>query len=221
MPGTTPVYGFPYPEPTDLVADYPALGQQLAEDIEAVLPDLGGLAPVAPTSIANSGGSASTTGNTTTFTGVSSISLNGVFSADYDNYRIMLNWTQTGAGNFNLRFRASGSDITSSVYGWAMNTATGTTSTGSVGGAGSNGLEAGIRIGYAPSTTNNSASIDIHAPFLARPKILFGQTVTTNSTTETFSQLLGAKSTTATAVDGFTLYNVTFTGTVSVYGYRK
>lgn len=41
MPGTTPVYGFPYPEPTDLVADYPALGQQLAEDIEDVLPNLG------------------------------------------------------------------------------------------------------------------------------------------------------------------------------------
>jgi hypothetical protein len=34
MPGTTPIYGFPYPEPTDLVADYPALGQQLAEDVE-------------------------------------------------------------------------------------------------------------------------------------------------------------------------------------------
>lgn len=34
MPGTTPVYGFPYPQSTDLVADYPALGQQLATDIE-------------------------------------------------------------------------------------------------------------------------------------------------------------------------------------------
>lgn len=34
MAGTTPIYGFPYPEPTDLVADYPALGQQLAEDVE-------------------------------------------------------------------------------------------------------------------------------------------------------------------------------------------
>lgn len=37
MPGTTPIYGFPYPEPTDLVADYPALGQQLAEDVETEL----------------------------------------------------------------------------------------------------------------------------------------------------------------------------------------
>lgn len=36
MPGTTPVYGFPYPQSTDLVADYPALGQNLAQDVEDV-----------------------------------------------------------------------------------------------------------------------------------------------------------------------------------------
>jgi hypothetical protein len=35
MPGSTPVFGFPYPDPSDLVANYPALGQQLAEDVEA------------------------------------------------------------------------------------------------------------------------------------------------------------------------------------------
>ena len=34
MPGATPIYGFPYPDPSDLVANYPALGQQLAEDVE-------------------------------------------------------------------------------------------------------------------------------------------------------------------------------------------
>jgi hypothetical protein len=83
MAGSTPVYGFPYPEATDLVADYPALGQELAEDIEAALPTLGGLAPATPTSIANSGGSASLSGNTVTFTGVSSVSLNGCFTGDY------------------------------------------------------------------------------------------------------------------------------------------
>jgi hypothetical protein len=34
MPGSTPIFGFPYPDPSDLVANYPALGQQLAEDVE-------------------------------------------------------------------------------------------------------------------------------------------------------------------------------------------
>lgn len=37
MAGSTPIYGFPYPESSDLVANYPALGQDLAEDIESVL----------------------------------------------------------------------------------------------------------------------------------------------------------------------------------------
>lgn len=37
MPGSTPIYGFPYPLSTDLVANYPALGQQLAEDVETAL----------------------------------------------------------------------------------------------------------------------------------------------------------------------------------------
>ena len=80
--GNTPIYGFPYPDPSDLVANYPAMGQELAEDIEAVLPTIGGLAPATPTTIANSGGTASLTGNTVTFSGVSSISLNGCFTAN-------------------------------------------------------------------------------------------------------------------------------------------
>jgi hypothetical protein len=37
MPGSTPIYGFPYPDPSDLVANYPALGQQLAEDVETAI----------------------------------------------------------------------------------------------------------------------------------------------------------------------------------------
>lgn len=37
MAGSTPIYGFPYPESSDLVANYPAVGEQLAEDIETVL----------------------------------------------------------------------------------------------------------------------------------------------------------------------------------------
>ena len=37
--GTTPIFGFPYPDPSDLVANYPALGQQLAEDVEDAIAD--------------------------------------------------------------------------------------------------------------------------------------------------------------------------------------
>ncbi len=60
MAGSTPIYGFPYPESSDLVANYPALGQDLAEDIEGVIAGLGsGLNHI----------------NTTTFTAQSTINI--------------------------------------------------------------------------------------------------------------------------------------------------
>jgi hypothetical protein len=40
MAGSTPIYGFPYPESSDLVANYPALGQDLAEEVETVIDSL-------------------------------------------------------------------------------------------------------------------------------------------------------------------------------------
>lgn len=37
MPGTTPIYSLPYPVSSDLVSAYPALGQDLAEDLDDIL----------------------------------------------------------------------------------------------------------------------------------------------------------------------------------------
>lgn len=39
MAGTTPIYGLPYPQSGDLVSAYPALGQDLAEDLDDILAD--------------------------------------------------------------------------------------------------------------------------------------------------------------------------------------
>ena len=48
MSGNTPTYGIPYPEATDLVADYPALGQSLATTVDDKLPTLAATAPSTP-----------------------------------------------------------------------------------------------------------------------------------------------------------------------------
>ena len=163
MPGSTPIYGFPYPDPSDLVANYPALGQQLAEDIEDVLPTLGGLAPATPTTIANSGGTATLSGNTVTFTGVSSVSLNGCFSGDYDNYVLVVAGTNTGVNRLFLRMRASGSEASGAtdykVAGFysdtspasgAIDNSTGTSS---------------ANIGFLAG--GGGSSVDIYSPFIA------------------------------------------------------
>lgn len=48
MAGSTPIYGLPYPEPSDLVANYPALGEDLAETLDEKLPSYQATAPASP-----------------------------------------------------------------------------------------------------------------------------------------------------------------------------
>jgi hypothetical protein len=48
MAGSTPIYGIPYPESSDLVANYPALGESLAEQVEDKLPTYSATAPTSP-----------------------------------------------------------------------------------------------------------------------------------------------------------------------------
>ena len=216
MPGTTPVYGFPYPEPTDLVADYPALGQQLAEDIEDVLPTIGGLAPATPTSIANSGGTATLSGNTVTFSGVSSVSLNGCFTGDYDNYRVLAVFTVTTAAGLNMRLRAGGSDNTSSTYQNQVITANGT----------SVSAERASSTTWAVATGDTSAStlsMDLMDPFRAVFSVFSSLNLYNNTATGTILRTYVGEHATSSSFDGFTLFpdTGTISGTVTVLGYRK
>lgn len=215
MPGSTPVYGFPYPEPTDLVADYPALGQQLAEDIEATLPTVGGLSPVSPTSIANSGGSASTTANTTTFTAVSSISLNGVFTSAFSHYRILFRYTATNATYQNFRLRSAGTDVTSTSYNIQQLIAGSTTILGN---------RALLNTGQIVQTAAGSivaGTFDLFSPQIAEAKMAKGNFVTSKSGLETWNTDMHISDTTAR--DSMTWYTDagTITGTISVFGYAK
>ena len=223
MAGSTPIYGFPYPEATDLVADYPALGQELAEDIEAALPTVGGLAPATPTTIANSGGSASLTGNTVTFTGVSSVSLNGCFTGgDYDNYRLIFRATTSQDAEIRFRWRASGSDQSAGNYvGQTAILATGTwtnlqsTDTGTY-----------LVINYTDNPNNDECSGDLTAgsPQAANNSFLYGSTYGGRSGTTLGAFIaVGGRYNGTTGYDGFTIYPSagTITGTVSVYGYKS
>jgi len=222
MPGTTPVYGFPYPEPTDLVADYPALGQDLAEDIEAVLPTIGGLAPATPTSIANSGGSASLSGNTVSFTGVTSVSLNGCLTSTYNKFRVMVKLRGVTADGFlALRMRVGGTDATGSNY----NT--------SLGGANVTGAAAIVACTttyfYVLQTDNGSngpyyaAAIDLYDPATAYVTAATIVSTGVNSAGNATGLAGGGNHTVSTAYDGLTLLATVgnIDGLVSVYGYKK
>jgi len=169
-----------------------------------------GLNPVSPTSIANSGGSASTTGNTTTFTTVTALSLNGVFTSAYDNYLIIMpGFGSTTAYDY-FRLRVAGVDNSSSIYYFADNYRT----NGSAGGA--NRTESVFWIGYHGPEVGTSETT-IFGPQLAQ-RTRFAST----NGSQVMAQTLNGYHDLTTQYDGFTIFPAsgTITGTIQVFGYK-
>lgn len=77
-----------------------------------------GLVPMVPSSVTVGSGTGTASANgQVTFTNASSVSLNGVFTSSYRNYRIVFNTTAaSGTGTITIRLRAAGSDITAANY---------------------------------------------------------------------------------------------------------
>jgi hypothetical protein len=257
MANTLP--GTPYVESSDLVANYPAVSESLAErvDLVGILPfanstDRGtalptptdgqysylqdtnsteywngaawvpagetpGLRIVAPTSIANSGGSASASGGQVTFTGVSSVSLNGVFSATYQNYKIVFDSVGSGAAqNLQFRMRSGGADDTSANYVYQLL-------------EGSAGVVTSFRVPSAATffvtavsvNTTSYGEINLFNPFNATPTQLTslnGYAITTPAIS-----VWGGGHNVSTSFDGFTVFPAsgTFSGTIRCYGYQN
>jgi hypothetical protein len=216
--GTTPIYGFPYPDPSDLVANYPALGQDLAEDIEAVLPTIGGLAPVAPTTIANSGGTATFSANTVTFSAVNSVSLNGIFSATYTNYRITISavWNGSTSAGLLARTRNAGTDATgASAYEYILLLAS-----DSSGPSRSYQAAAQWTLGTI-GDRRTACTMDVTVPFTSDRTVMSGITYE-RSTGDARIDIFGANQATGSSHDGMTFYPASnsMTGVISVYGYK-
>jgi len=176
-----------------------------------------GLAKIVPSSVAvGSGtGSASALG-TVTFTTVSSVSLNDVFSSTYENYAILLNITSaTIADAILMRLRVSGSDNSSSNYYWSLIYQNFSGATSPLG-ANSNGLTTSFRVGYSSSTTR--AFIQLLSPF-ATSQTSFNSDAGNHN--NDFA-LNGGNTSVTTSYTGFTIIPAsgTLTGTLSVYGYN-
>jgi hypothetical protein len=192
MAGATPIYSFPYPESSDLVAAYPALGQDLAEDIETVIAALppGGLTHIA----------------TESFSAVSSVSLNGVFTSEYQNYHIL--FSRTSGSSTTMRLRASGTDDSSSNYelrGYFGGAATGNQN---LTGQTSWNVAAGSGVAMANMVLSN--------PAVASPS--FGTLSLHSVTIGTFAAITHQVS---SVMDGISFLGTTITGTIRVYGYQN
>jgi hypothetical protein len=175
-----------------------------------------GLARITPTSIANAGGSASLSGGTVTFTGVTSVSLNGCFTSTFSNYRIVFfSSTASGAVDLKARMRAAGTDDSSANYAYQFLDGSATSGT-----AARTTGQTSATLGSS-STTGGWVSIDVFRPQTAAP--------TTFSSLSAFTfaapsvTIYSAGHNVSTSYDGITLFpgSSNFTGTVSVYGYSN
>jgi hypothetical protein len=157
--------------------------------------------------------------NTTSFSAVSSQSVNNVFSATYDNYLIKLNETYPVSGGpyINLRLRVSGTDATSGyrkqnlqVDGTATYALRTTTDT------------AFNNIAYLGAGYNDSAEFNLQNPFNSLNTTANGIWATgSGAGVEVNLSAWGINN--GTSYTGFTIIasTGTITGSVSVYGYKK
>jgi len=152
---------------------------------------------------------------TDSFSGVSSITKDSLFSTTYDNYRILIEFTATATASFNFYFRDGGSNITSGyarqTLGSADTTVNAARTTGAPEGTVANSL----------STGRNFIIFDIASPFLTQRKGVITEALCTYQTIVN-ERYMNVSDSTA-ACTGIYLFPNTgnITGKVSYYGYGK
>ena len=199
---TTTNYGWTIPNDDELVKNGAAAIRTLGQAID--------------TTAATSFGGDLILINTTSFSAVSSVNVNNVFSATYDNYKLLFN-NITGIDWVGIRLRASGTDDSGANYRQQSNTSSGTGNTASrqvnqtswanvieLSGA---GYSSGLEIANPFLTTTTMAG-HITGGAMAGNPVLY---------------LIDYGLNTSTSYDGFSLIPAsgTITGSISTYGYVK
>jgi hypothetical protein len=176
---------------------------------------VGGLAPVIPTSIAATGGSSSLSGATATFTGTSTISLNGIFTATYNAYRIVIEALPSANCSFRGRLRASGTDNSSANYAYAapqISYSAGTLTANAYG-----ATDPTIIWGQFTTANTSALFLDIAGAYSSSKRTNWSSRISSAA----YTDICGGQMTVTTSYDGITFYpeTGTFTGTVTAYGY--
>jgi hypothetical protein len=203
--GTTPTYSWPYPEPTDPVANGAQDIEDLALAVETTvsgLPEIG-LALISRTAI----GSA-----------VSSITVTDAFSVDYDNYLIVykIDAGSTTSG-LTLVFGVGASMTTTGYYEGRLTI----NNAGAVSGAAANNA-ASFDLNSVSSTAGGSGSIEVFRPYA----VALTGTYSVGSDMRTIGAPMRTQSGWQNSTTQFTSFQIaastgTITGgSIDLYGYR-
>ena len=153
--------------------------------------------------------------NTTSFSGVSSVTLPSVFTSDYDNYKIML--SLYGSANYFavMQMTTGSTPDTSNSYYRQVAYDTASLAASNAGPVGDMYICEYPNVSSAPS----GGSYDIFSPYLSQRTTVLGSFFCAS----TPSMMVGGwQVTTSTSYSGFILKtgSGTISGKVSVYGYR-
>ena len=176
------------------------------------------LTPMIPTSVAVGSGSASVSSvGTVTFTGCSSISVNGCFTTSFTSYNIIYNAiTIGGTASIGVRLRASGTDNSSANY--ANATSRVPFATGALANFANGATDTRFFIGDNDTDGRTGYKITICNPMTADKT-----NATFQGTSQTYRFEGGMNMTVTTAYDGitFTPNANTITGTILIGGYNQ
>jgi len=219
------------PDDTDLVKDGAAAMRTLGNSIDSSFVDLKGgttgqiLSKASNTDLDYTWTTPSSGNlvllNTTTFSAVSSQSINNVFSSTYDNYVLYFYYTDASANhNLKLFMRVSSTDtgMTSQMLQQYS-----TTITGSDNGSGS--ATAGLLLSSTSGSLGAYASgkVDILSPNLVQRTTAYGNCLAVNASGQPYQYRSGLYTDGTTSFTGFTLSasSGTISGNIKVYGVKN
>jgi hypothetical protein len=149
----------------------------------------------------------------TNLSSTTSVSLNNVFSSNYDNYRILFQGSFTAAAtDVEMRLRVSGSDATSGIYYAGRHT------TDISGTSASTGQNAATKwFMCSPTTASGNFTIDMFSPFALVKTTFSGTFLSRNLDRGGYN---AGFHDTESSYDGFSIFFANAcVGTLSVYGY--
>lgn len=184
---------------------------------------MNGLYLIKPTSIASTGtgNSSSISANgSVTFSSCATLSLNGVFSVDYDNYMIVVRGTTSGGAGVQIRLRASGSDASGTNYTQQYLYATSTSVTGA---RTSSATAFDICAVWGSGSTQSGEAISVFGPYLSQPTAVRSIDISGDTTNGARLFDVAATHSLSTSYDGFSLLpnSGSATGLIGVYGMVK
>jgi len=155
--------------------------------------------------------------DTTSFSAVSSLAVNSVFSADYSTYRLIVVMDLSSQVELRMRLRAGGSGASGSDYFYALNAVD---YTGSAANSGQAAITYWV-VGQSTGLNGEPLIIDITRPFATTETHFSGFTSGRHASTNGKGWVAGHHNL-GSLYDGYSLFpqSGTFSGVAKLYGYK-